>query len=271
MKQVLRESLWLLSGGQYLSFLDDRESIFEVSLTYADFAALRPKFSASSWRGAMLKAQQRGWVHRRAVSGDITFQLTKTGREWVSADFQAFRQFLAGKKNASFLAFKLAQAKKSGLLDASFIRSLLLESGGVALQPGLWAFPTGQVSDLILTKLRRSGYLTLVLEGSKATTQYSQDIFAWVQEKRTVSHEVSRTSLEEISKQINSLLALLESKKTLHHLQISQIGSLLVSTYSEMMQLSWLDLEDEHLLESVFSSLQASDAVIALWLRRKAE
>lgn len=269
MKQVLRESLWLLSGGQYLSFLDDRESIFEVSLTYADFAALRPKFSASSWRGAMLKAQERGWVHRRVVSGDITFQLTKTGREGVSADFQAFRQFLAGKKTSSFLAFKPQKTNKSGVFDASFIRSLLLESGGVALQAGLWAFPTGPVPDLILTKLRKSGFLTLVLESPKGMTQQSQDIFAWVQDKKKSGHSASMSSLEEISKQLDSLLALLESKKTLHHLQISQIGSLLASTYSEITNLSWLDLEDEHLLDSVFKVLQASDSVISTWTRRK--
>jgi hypothetical protein len=217
----------------------------------------------------MLKAQERGWVHRRVVSGEITFQLTKTGREGVSADFVAFRQFLAGRKTSSFLAFKLQKTSKSGVFDASFIRSLLMEAGGVALQAGLWAFPTGQVPDLILTKLRKSGFLTLVLESPKGTTQQSQDVFSWVQEKKMIAHSASMSSLEEISKQLNSLLALLESKKTLHHLQISQIGSLLTSTYSEMKNLSWLDLEDERLLESVFTVLQVSDSVISTWIRRK--
>jgi hypothetical protein len=266
MKQVLRESLWLLSGGQYLSLLDEREPISEVSLGYIHFSALRPEISASSWRGAMLKAQERGWVHKRLNSGSSTFQLTKTGREVVAADFSALRQFLGGKRAVSVLAFKAVQKISSA--KAGEARSWLEEVGGVSLSPGLWVFPTSTVPDWLLTRLRKTGYLTLPLAAVQGGGGRSLDLSAWTQGKIINESLQTVRRLEETSRSIGEVLALLESEKKLHHLQISHIGAAVTSVLSEMKGLSWLDLENAGLLETLFRALQASDEVIVAWTAR---
>ncbi len=225
-------------------------------MSYEDFASLRPEYSASSWRGAMLKAQSKGWVQKRAISGRSVFRLTKSGRDRVSADFAAFQMFLKGNKSISLLGLNLSEVMPKSL---STVRGALKEYSGVCVLPGIWALP-GSVPEMLIRQIQRVQGKTLVLH-----TEGDQSLISWQDTRFSVLAQQSYTCLEEASKEIDRLLLILDGEKKLHHTQISQIGGISVSVLTEIQSLSWLVLEDSVMQDRVFLTLQGIDEAFSLW------
>lgn len=259
MKQVMRESLKLLNGGQYLSLLDDRELKTEHVLTYQDFQLLRPQFQASSWRGAMSKALERGWVQKRSISGKTGFQLTKLGRQVVLADFTAHRQFL----RTSAFSFLLVQSDKKQFSQQ--VRELLQRSSGQLLLPGIWVFPLEVIPDLLLDQARALGAKTLVIPSRSSAEGSRLGLSEWLLKEQKDSASTFILSLEEVSKSMSRLLEKSNSKKRMHHMQISQLGHYSIQVLSWISKLPWVVLEDSFLSESVFQALEQLDLVFSKW------
>lgn len=261
MKQVLRESLWLLAGGQFLSLLDEREPFSEVSLGYTEFQELRPEFQASSWRGAMLKASQRGWVQKRHVSGRGVFQLTRAGKQEIVTDFQAFRQVIR-RSGRVCIAIKSSRGRSS---DLPGLRTLLGTYSGYLLTPQLWILPFREVPDLLLQQIQRLGFQSLVLSVPGESSLKQGSLSEWLVPRAQESSTYLFSRLEKTITQSEELLNKIFEKKSLHHLQIAQIGSIATDLLSELKSVSWPALEDAQLLSLVLRAFEVVDQLVVEW------
>lgn len=265
MKQVLRESLMLLGGGQYLTFLDTRELLTEIQITYPGFQALRPEFKPGSWRTAMLKAVQRRWVNKRVISGRTTFELTLLGKQELTTDFQPLRLAITGGATVCLL---LKPARLITTAEAAQVRSLLITSSGYLLQPNLWILPMGEVPDVVLAQIAQKGYQYLRLAGPSLRPGTRWGGASWVSNQSQTDIQVKISTLEAACTQMSELLDKIPLKKTMHHLQISQIGRLAIEVVSEVRTLPWPWLEDSRLLSLVLESFRLSDLLMLEWARQ---
>lgn len=263
MKQVLRESLWLLAGGQYLSLLDEREPTTEVGWSYQDFGALRPQFSASSWRGAMLKATEQQWVQRRQISGRARFYLTRNGKQEIAADFGGLRQFIGSRGSMTLLVVR--SPKKVTPTKAAQLRTLLAELSGVLLVPNVWIFPVSAMPDYGLQQIRRLGYVPLSLKIQPGTGQVSLGLSEWLGQSVSEDLQTGHQLLEEVVTRLETLLDKLKDEKKWHHLQISQLGSFVTRLLSELCKNPWLLLEQEEYLARVQRALELCDQAMVEW------
>lgn len=262
MKQVLRESMQLLAGGQYLSFLDSRELLTEIQISYPGFESLRPEFKAGSWRTAMLKATQKRWVNKRSIAGRTTFELTLMGKQQLSADFQPLRLAISGGMTVCLL---LKPVRSISAAEGAQVRSLLISASGYLLQPNLWILPMGEVPDVMVNQILQRGYQTLRLAGPSLKPGVKWGGAQWASFSSEKSVEEYSRSLEEACTHLTELLDKFSSKKTMHHLQISQIGRLIIEVVSEVRSLPWVFLEDARLLSLVLEAFRLTDLAAVAW------
>ena len=102
----------------------------------------------------------------------------------------------------------------------------------------------GEVPEYVIKQISVQGYTTLRLSGPTFKSGMRWGGAHWVTNTGKDDFQQQYRSLEESVTQMSQLLDKINSKKTIHHLQISQIGRFLTEIVSETRFLPWLYLED---------------------------
>lgn len=263
MKQVLRESLFLLLGGNIASVLGHNRLSESMTLTYADFVALRPEFARSSWRGAMLKATSRKWVQKNEWGGETAFQLTLLGTEEIRQEIG----FIKPESSSDHWLLALLQPHPERAERQYKAAQRELETRGFAnLLPSVYALPKDTFDQGLVEQLRRYGfYVTLVPVQPQKAKPMSLAAFL---EESPASRQKAR-ELVSLSKNVTQLLHNLHQRKSIHPKQKEQIGSYVVSGLTLFKQLSWVELIQDQAQSLVFSLSEQLDELMRLYLAQK--
>lgn len=251
MRAVMTEVLWFLALGSLEGLLGDSEPPRPNTLTYQDFCHLRPKYAASSWRVILGKLVERRLVLKTTREGRVAFQLTRQGERELRGLYPVF----SGQTETewSLLLLKPLPGKIRRLGEA---KRAMKQAGHIFVSSLTAIKPRAEFSDYLVKTLAICGYQAVFVPFSPGKSQPVPlaEFLSDQEDGFGLSREWGK-----ISKEVNTLLMELATKKRLKNQTKERIGNILLSGLSFFSRLNWLDLEEPQSRERIFQLARQLD------------
>lgn len=256
----MQESLWLLYAGFVGSYLSNSPE-YAVQLTYDDFAQLQPERAPSSWRGAMQKAISNRWVSKAQRGDQVSFQLTRFGKEHLSQAFRPLTRF----QDAAVWTLLLLQPLEEKRQHYTQIKRLLEDQGAAGVQPSVYVWPFEYYSQEVVQDITAAGFLPCFLPFSPTKSQ--PVAFTNLVRNRAVTQKKYK-EIRSISGRLDELIVLLSAEKKLHHKQKDAVGSMILSGLAVLQSVSWYDIETTQDREDLATLSRRITETIRLFLQQ---
>lgn len=223
MRAVMQEMIQLLGVAGIDGAFGSKITTELPALRYEDFVALRPQYSAVSWRGIAAKLLKERLAVKTLKQGKTAFQLTRAGIETFLS------LFLIGMPPESSQSWQLCLLKSLPTKSASWVeaRRLLRRNGFSSIQPQVFLRFQPSYDGVLAQELRRLGFLATFVPvradqaqpaGLQEFIEGSEDGFLNLQRR-----------IAENSREASLLLSEIEKKKHLHSKDKQRVGTILLS------------------------------------------
>jgi hypothetical protein len=223
MRAVMREMIQLLGVAGIESAFGEKISIELPTLTYDEFAELRPQYSAVSWRGTAAKLLKERLIIKTLRDGKIALQLTRAGIQTFLSFFQI------GVPPSSQQTWQLCLLSTLPGKRVSWVegRRLLRAKGFVSIQPQVFLRFRDGYDGTLAQELVRLNFLTtfIAVRPDLAQPAGLQDFVEGAEQ----GFLALQRRLLELSKELLSLLSEVSKKKNVHSKDKKRIGNILLS------------------------------------------